>query len=145
MFRRRLDWSGRASAALATILIDKAHGLIFGGPENTVAGVTVYLASAALMSFIAIVIYAHIIKGQLSFDLQRLSFCAIALQFTGWLLYLAQQSPAIINQLIAAVTYGTFTRILWTGDGDSDAGGWRDLFCRLFGGGASVHSKKAKS
>lgn len=144
MIRRGIEWQSRLAAVIATIIIDKAHKLMFGGPENTFMGITVYLSSAALMSFAAIVCYAHILKGQLSFDLQRLAFCAIALNFLGWLTYLAQQSPAIINQLIAAVTYGTFTRILWISDGDSDAGGWHDLVHRLFGRSQGLHNQKAK-
>lgn len=118
--------------------------VIFGHPENTQIGVTVYLCSAALFNLALVVYCSHALNGQLSYDLQRLAFCAIILNFIGWITYLAQVTPAFINFLVMVLTYGMFTRIIWVHDGDSDAGGWRDLVRRLLDRGSVVHHEKAK-
>lgn len=144
MHRRRIDWPARLTALLAMATLHKAHSSFLGHPENTPTGVTVYLCTAALFNLASVIYFANCLKGQLSYDLQRLAFCAIILNFAGWITYLAQVSPAFINTLMAALTYGMFTRLFWISDGDTDCGGWRDLVRRLTDRGQVVHHKKAQ-
>lgn len=145
MHRRGLDWPARLAAALVTILIGEAHGMCFGDPSNTRLGVSVYLATSALFNASAIFCYDRILKGQLSSDLQHLAYWAIILNFLAWVTYMFQMSPQVVNIMITALTYGTFTRLLWVSDGDTDVGGWRDLLRRVADWRKSIHFKEAQS
>lgn len=145
MYRRGINWQARATAVLAMLTLDKAHLVFFGSPENTQLGVTIYQGTAALCNAISVVFFAHVLKGKLSYDLQRLAFCAILLNSFGWVLYMAQYSPYFINFLMSMVTYGMFTRVCWVSDNDTDSGGWRDFLLRAFAKRQKFYLKKANS
>lgn len=145
MYRRRLDWPGRFTAILFMVILDKAHSVAFGHPQNTPLGVTVYCGTAALFSAAAVVFYSHALQGCLAYDMQRLALCAIFLNASSWIFYMAQESPSIINFLMKMVTYGMFLRVCWINDDDTDYGGWRDLLRRCNSGRQQLHTKAANS
>jgi hypothetical protein len=142
MNRRGIDWPARLTTVLAMIILDRAHVAFFGHPENTEMGVTVYLGTAAFANAASVVYFSHALNGRLSYDLQRLAFCAIILNSASWVLYMAQMSPSIINFMMGMLTYGMFTRVCWISDGDSDAGGWGDLLRRFAAERQKLHSKE---
>lgn len=144
MYRRGINWQARVTAILAMQALDQAHRVFFGHPENTELGVTIYQGTAALLNGLSVIYFANGLQGKVSYDLQRLGFCAMFLNAAGWLLYMAQQSPSSVNFLIAMVTYGMLVRTIWISDGDSDSGGWSDLVHRLLNRGGIVHYEKAK-
>ena len=144
MYRRGINWQARATAVLAMLTLDKAHLVFFGSPENTQLGVTIYQGTAALCNGLSVMYFAHGLQAKVSYDLQRLAFCAMFLNAAAWLLYMAQQSPSTVNFLIGMVTYGMLIRTIWISDGDSDSGGWSDLVHRLLNRGWIVHHEKAK-
>lgn len=144
MNRRGIEWSARIGAMLVTTILDKAHHLFFGNPENTQLAVTLYLCTSALFNLVAVVYYAHSLRGELSFHMQCGAFVAIVLNVASWVTYLSIHSPAITNFLGTALTYGMFFRLFWVSDGDFDAGGWRDLACRLTDRGRVIYFKEAQ-
>lgn len=131
MHRRRIEWPERLSAALVTLILGEVHLRIFGCTESTRLAVTVYLATSALFNLSAIICYDRLLAGRLRSDVQVMVEIAIALNFLAWLTYMLQASPAVVNIMTEALTYGTYVRLLWISDGDTDAGGWRDLLCRV--------------
>ena len=143
MHRRSVEWAARVTAILAMLVLDDLHEAIFGEPENSPLGVTVYIGTAALCNALSVVFFAHVLKGKLSYDLQRLAFCAIVLNSVSWVLFMAQQSPSSINFLMSMVTYGMFTRVCWVSDNDTDSGGWRDFLRRSFAQRQKLYLKKA--
>lgn len=145
MHRRGIEWAARSISILAMLILDRVHEGIFGNPENTPLAVTVYIGTAALCNALSVVFFANILKGKLSYDLQRLAFCALFLNSVSWVLFMAQQSPSSINFLMSMVTYGMFTRVCWVSDNDSDAGGWRDFLRRSFAQRQKLYLEKADS
>jgi hypothetical protein len=144
MNRRGIDWAPRIAAAIATVAIGEAHLLIFGNPVNTRAGISVYLATSALFNAASIFCYAHLLTNKLSSDLQKLAYCAIILNGLAWITYMLELSPRVVNDMVQALTYGTFTRLLWISDGDSDVGGWRDLLRRAADWCMGIHFRTTK-
>lgn len=144
MHRRGIEWPERACAALVTLILEAVHNRLFGCQESTRIAVTVYLSTSALFNVAAILCYDRVLRGQLSADLQKLAYCAIILNFLGWATYMFQRSPQVVNIMTAALTYGTFTRLLWISDGDTDVGGWRDLLRRATDWSSSIHFKEAQ-
>lgn len=131
MHRRGIAWPERLFAAVATVILAGVHDRLFGCTESTRFAVSVYLGTSALFNIAAIVFYEHILKGNLRRDLQHLTEFAIALNFLGWLTYMFEASPAVVGTMTEAITYGTFVRLMWISDGDTDVGGWRDLLRRM--------------
>lgn len=144
MNRRGIDWQSRIFAALATVIIGEVHERSFGNPESTRLAVTVYLSTSALFNAFALLCYTRIVRGKLSSDLQHLAYGAIILNFMAWVTYMFNMSPQVVNIMTSAVTYGTFTRLLWVSDGDIDVGGWRDLLHRSNNWLKGLHFKEAK-
>ena len=131
MHRRGIAWPERLFAALTTMILADVHARLFGCTESTRFAVSVYLGTSSLFNLAAIIFYDRILKGNLRRDLQLLTEVAIALNFLGWLTYMLGSNPAVVNIMTEALTYGTFVRLLWISDGDTDVGGWRDLLRRM--------------
>jgi len=131
MHRRGIAWRERLFAALATQILVEIHIRLFACEESTRFAVSVYLGTSALFNVAAIVFYDFMLRGNLRRDLQHLEEFAIALNFISWLTYMFDRSPAVINIMTEALTYGTYVRLLWISDGDTDVGGWRDLLRRM--------------
>jgi hypothetical protein len=106
--------------------------------------VSLYLGTSALFNAIAILCYDRILRGKLSSDLQHLAYGAIILNFLAWVTYMFNMSPQVVNIMTSAVTYGTFTRLLWVSDGDTDVGWWRDILRRAANWLKSLHFKEAQ-
>lgn len=139
----KIDWRARLFGVLAFYLIDQAHVEFFGHPENTKMSVTIYLATAALANVAVVVVAAKVLRDQLSYDIQRLNYCAIIVNFMGWLAYLASKSPVVFNATITALGYGQFLRLFWIGDDDSDRNGL-DLVRGRYFFNAGLHTKGSK-
>ena len=116
---------------MVTLILGAVHVRVFGCTESTRLAVTVYLATSALFNLGAIICYDRLLAGRLRAEVQVMAEIAIALNFLGWLTYMFQASPMVVNIMTDALTYGTYVRLLWISDGDTDAGGWRDLLCRM--------------
>lgn len=131
MHRRGIEWPERLCAAMVTIIMGAIHNRLFECSESTRLAVSVYLGTSALFNLALIICYDRLLAGRLRTDVQVLAEIAIALNFLGWLTYMFQASPAVVNIMTDALTYGTFVRLLWISDGDTDVGGWRDAIRRL--------------
>lgn len=128
--------------AAAIFAASGLHRLLFGAVENSPSGMLYYHGAAALFDFGTIVIAAHALHGQLSYDMQRLGICAMFANFIGWLLYLAYLPPAPYNILIVALGYVQWVRLLWIGRSDANHLG-RDLVRRDYPGSTKLHSTEA--
>lgn len=131
MHRRGIEWAERVCAAAVTLILGEIHRHAFGCESSTRLAVSIYLGTSALFNLAAIICYDRILGGRLRSDLQVMTEVAIALNFLGWLTYMFQSSPVVVNIMTEALTYGTFVRLLWISDGDTDVGGWRDAVRRL--------------
>lgn len=144
MHRRGIDWAPRVAAALVTVIIGKAHSDLFGNPENTKIGISIFLGSSALFNASTIFFYDKILDGKLSSDLQSMAYYAVVLNVLAWIAYMSHQSPQVANIMISALTYGIFTRLMWISDGDNDVGAGRDLLRRVVDWGKKIHFKEAQ-
>ena len=135
-------WRDRFAVALAIGAIALLHRAVFGAVENSPAGMLWYHGGAALFDGATIVIAAHALQGQLSYDMQRLGICAMIVNFMGWLAYLAYLPPAPYNAAIVALSYVQWVRLLWIGRHDANHLG-RDLVRWDHSGGTKLHFTEA--
>lgn len=114
------DWLGRLVFGACMWGIDYAHTEIFGNPENTMLGIAVYSCTAALCNTSTIVLSAGLLRGKASYDMQRLAYCAIAVNFLCFLAYTAKISPVVIlfNTTTTVISYAQLARLLWPSNGD---------------------------
>lgn len=120
------DWVGRILCGAITF------GLAWGQitlytPSNTLLGVAFNQCLSALTNTCALLAAAALVRGKASFDLQRLAYCAIAVNFLSFIAYMAKISPLIsaLNGAITVISYAQLARILWPSNGDPIHLSWR--------------------
>lgn len=113
------DWVGRALCLAITFGVAWAQLALFT-PENTLASVAINQVLSALTNTFALLAAAAFVRGKASFDLQRLAFCAIVVNFLSFVAYSAKAPPLInvLNEAITVLSYAQLLRILWPSNGD---------------------------
>jgi len=89
-------------------------------PDNNLLSVGINQCLSALTNTCALLAAAALVRGKASFDLQRLAFCAIVVNFLSFVAYSAKISPLIsaLNVAITVISYAQLARILWPSNGD---------------------------
>jgi phosphoglycerol transferase MdoB-like AlkP superfamily enzyme len=115
----RADWIGRALCLAITFGVARGQLALFA-PENTLASVAINQVLSAFSNTCALLAAAAFVRGKASFDLQRLAYCAIVVNFLGFVAYSAKISPLIhaLNGVITVISYAQLLRILWPSNGD---------------------------
>lgn len=112
------DWIGRAIFAVAIFGLDALHGEFFGNPENSIAGVAIYVCTSAACNLVAVILAPSLLRGKTSYDIQRLAYCAIVANFLSFLMYSAKISPIVWNTTIMVISYVQLARLIWPSNGD---------------------------
>jgi len=89
-------------------------------PDNNLLSVGINQCLSALTNTCALLSAAVFARGKASYDLQRLAFCAIVVNFLSFVAYSAKISPLIsaLNWAITVISYAQLLRILWPSNGD---------------------------
>jgi len=113
------DWVGRVICAAITFGLAWAQLTLYT-PSNTLPGVALNQCLSALTNACALLAAAALVRGKASFDLQRLAYCAIAVNFLSFIAYSAKISPLIyaLNGVITVISYAQLVRLLWPSNGD---------------------------
>ncbi len=130
---QRSDWIGRLLCGAGIFGLGWLHAYFFGNPEGTRAGVAVYVCTAALANAIDIVLSAGLMRGKASYDMQRLAYCAIVVNFLSFIAFTAKNSPLVsaLNMAITVISYAQLVRLLWPGNGNLSPHPWRFGFLRF--------------
>src|SRR5690349_8033670 len=102
---RAADWIGRIIYACIVFGITHVHAEFFGHVENSITGVAIYVCTAAICNLVAVLLASDLIRGKASYDMQRLAYCAIVVNFLSFILYSAKISPALLNLTITVISY----------------------------------------
>lgn len=94
--------------------------LAFYTPDNNLLSVALNQCLSGVTNTCALLSAAFLVRGKASYDLQRLAFCAIVVNFLSFVAYSAKISPLIyaLNGAITVISYAQLVRILWPGNGD---------------------------
>lgn len=89
-------------------------------PENSLPSAGIQSLLSALTNTCALLAAAAFVRGKASFDLQRLAFCAMVVNFLNFAAFAAKSSPCVyvLNTSITVISYAQLVRILWPGNGD---------------------------
>jgi hypothetical protein len=114
------DWRGRVSCAAITFGIEWLRSTFYV-TENTLESVALSCCLSAICNACAIIAAHELTTGRTSFDLQRLAFCALVINYLVFIAYWAKSSPVIhaCNTLISVLSYAQLARFLWPNDGNS--------------------------
>lgn len=113
-------WHDRIAVTVVIYLLQAAHQHATASVENTPLGMLLYHGSATLADFAIIAVASYCLKGKISFHLQCLNLCAMAVNAIGWIAYLAYLPPDLYDISIAGLGYVQFLRIIWIGSDDLD-------------------------
>lgn len=115
----RADWAGRALCLAITFGVAWTQ-TAFYTPENSLLSAGIQTVLSALTNTCALLAAAFFVRGKASFDLQRLAFCAIVVNFLNFAAFAAKSSPCVyvLNTLVTVISYAQLARILWPGNGD---------------------------
>lgn len=114
---RAADWIGRALYAAIIFGVTQLHGEFFGRVENSVTGVAIYVCTAAICNLVAVLLAPYLLRGKASYDMQRLAYCAIVVNFLSFILYSAKISPVVLNTTITVISYVQLARLIWPSNG----------------------------
>ena len=109
------------------------HAYCMGDVENTPMGMLTFHGSSGLVDLFLIYAIPFLLKGKLCDDIQILCLFDIALNFVGWLLYLAYAPPVIYDTLSWTLTYIQWGRLLVTDENNANYMG-RNLVRRSING-----------
>lgn len=114
------DWRGRIGCGAVTFGIEWLRSALYV-TENTLESVALSCCLSAICNACAILAAHELTTGRTSFDLQRLAFCALVVNYIVFIAYAAKSSPVILacNTLISVLSYAQLARLLWPNDGDS--------------------------
>lgn len=115
---KRADWFGRALCALVTFGVVWAQEAVYS-PEPTLLGVAINQCLSALSNTCALLAAAAFVQGKTSYDLQRLAFCAIVVNFLSFAAFAAKSSPTVawLNTTISVLSYAQLVLLLWPSNG----------------------------
>lgn len=113
------DWTGRALCLAITFGVAGAQTALYT-PENSLLSAGIQTVLSALTNTCALLSAAFFVRGKASFDLQRLAFCALVVNFLNFAAFAAKSSPCVyvLNTLVTVISYAQLARILWPGNGD---------------------------
>jgi len=114
------DWIGRALCLAVTFGVAWVQLRLYT-PDKNLLSVGLNQCLSAFTNTCALLAAAAFVRGKASFDLQRLAFCAIFVNFLSFVAYSAKISPLIhvLNGTITVISYAQLARILWPSNGDS--------------------------
>ena len=115
----RADWLGRAVCLAVTFGAAWGQLALFT-PDNNLLSVAINQCLSAITNTFALLAAWWFVRGKASYDLQRLAFCAIVVNFLSFVAYSAKISPLIyaFNWAITVISYAQLARLLWPRNGD---------------------------
>lgn len=115
---RGADWVGRALCMAVTFGTAWLQTALYT-PDNNLLHAGIQTVLSALTNTCGILAAYFFVRGKLSFDLQRLAYCAIVVNLLNFLAYWAKSSPSVFaaNTAITVISYAQFVLILWPGNG----------------------------
>lgn len=143
---RPADWIGRLIYASIVFGITQVHSEYFGNVENSITGVAIYVCTAAVCNLVAVLLATDLLRGKASYDMQRLAYCAIVVNFLSFILYSAKISPVVLNLTITVISYVQLARLIWPSNGDPSYHHRRFGFFRFAAlQGKNIHLEAEKS
>lgn len=134
---RPADWIGRLIYACIVFGITHVHNEYFGDVESSIVGVAIYVCTAAVCNLVAVLLAVDLLRGKASYDMQRLAYCAIVVNFLSFIAYSAEISPIVFNTTITVLSYVQLARLLWPSNGNYSHNNRRFGFLRF----AAIQSK----
>lgn len=122
---RAADVIGRAVCGLVMYAANKLQVHWFLPSTIEIGEVALFICTAALANAFSIILAATTLRGAVSYDMQRLAFCAVVVNLLSFIAFAAKNSPCVhlLNDTITVISYAQLARLLWPGYGnryDSD-------------------------
>ena len=99
----RNTWRARLTTLALFVTFAAGQHFIMADVDNTPIGMFMYHGSAAAVDLFLLVLAAHILSGDLSFDMQILCVASMLTNFIGWVAYLLYFSPIYYDSMIWAL------------------------------------------
>lgn len=136
------NWRNRLFVAVAYIVVQETHKMLFVGLPNNDGGQFLYHAAAMISDYWLMVLVYQCLSGPIVFDLCALSFASLVANAVQWLLYVAYFPPTIYNVVVTGVGYAQLLRLMWNPCGPNHswrwmAGGYGPSRAQLFVGKGS--------
>ena len=126
-------WQNRLWALAMFVSAVHIHAYCLEDIENTPMGMLIFHGSAGLVDLLLLYCVPVFLSGKLCSDVEMLCMTSIAVNFAGWLLYLAYAPPVIYNTLEIGLTYIQWGRLLVTDENNANYMG-RNLVRRSING-----------
>lgn len=114
------DIFGRILCGLGIYAVNQAQMYLWTPSSSKLNEVSIFICTAALANAVCILLPAALMRGSASYDMQRLAFCAIVVNFFSFIAFAAKSSPLVhlFNDTITVISYAQLARLLWPGYGN---------------------------
>ena len=114
------DIIGRVACGLGMYAVNQAQMNLWAPSSAELFEVSIFICTSALANAICILLPAALMRGSASYDMQRLAFCAIVVNFCSFIAFAAKSSPFVhlFNDTITVISYAQLARLLWPGYGN---------------------------
>lgn len=130
--------AGIARRAVCGIVMYAANKLQvhwFSPSTIEIGDVALFICTAAIANALSILLAATVLRGAVSYDMQRLAFCAVVVNLLSFIAFAAKNSPCVhfLNDTITVISYAQLARLLWPGYGNRYDGDRRYCVSRFVG------------
>lgn len=114
------DIIGRVVCGLGIYAVNWAQAYLWSPTSIELVEVAIFICTAAVANVFGILLPAALMRGAASYDMQRLAFCAIVVNFLSFIAFAAKNSPCVhfLNDTITVISYAQLARLLWPGYGN---------------------------
>lgn len=132
---RAADIIRRVSCGLAMFAANEVQVYFFLPRTIEIVDVALFVCTAALANAFSVFLSSAILRGSLSYDMQRLAFCAVVVNLLSFIAFAAKNSPCVhfLNGTITVISYAQLARLLWPGYGNRYDSGRRYGISRFVG------------
>lgn len=113
-------WQKRVLTFLVFVLALSVHAFCLDDSPNTPMGMLVFHGSAGLVDLTLLYATPSLLNGKLCDDIQTTCLWSIALNFEGWLLYMAYAPPYIYNTSVWFLNFMQWGRLLVTDENNAN-------------------------
>lgn len=117
---RAADIIGRVACGLGMYAANWLQVYWFAPGSIEIGEVALFICTAALANAVTVFLAAAVIRGAVSYDIQRLAFCAIVVNLLSFIAFAAKNSPCVhlLNDTVTVISYAQLARLLWPGYGN---------------------------
>jgi hypothetical protein len=112
-------WRSRIFTALLFLAVMKMHEYATSDLENSPVGMLMFHGSAWMVDLFLLCSVPALLAGRLCDDMQALCLASIAVNFVGWILYMAYAPPVFYNMIQWSLAYVQWLRLFMV-DGSYD-------------------------